>query len=1053
MTTSISTGSTAARRFGRLTLAAFISSAAVAAFVTPAAAAPTHTTSGPAGSARQLSHPSTVTAVHSSAHAAAIGKLGTSGCIRGAGTAGCELYARSGVAPVLGSPIPVWSFATTGSDPLLPVGPTLVVQQGDAVSITVHNQIAGQNVSLALPGQAASDFAGSAADDTVGAATGFTKTYSFTARRAGTFLYEAGHTSNGNRQVAMGLAGALVVLPPDGTAYGSTATRYDDDAVLVLSELDPALNANPTGFDLRNFAPKYRLINGKPYPAADPIATDQGHTVLLRYVNAGAQMHAMSVLGGSQTEIAQDGHAMAYPTTVTSQSIEAGQTFDALVTMPSGPESKIAVYEPAQHLDNNGQTTNDPLQFAFGGMLTFLDTNAAAPTTDSVGPVSSHITLSPNPSDGLADVTVTADLSDANTGGSAVTQAEFVVDDAVTTGAGFGVPMSATFGTVNVTGAQGTIPATAITACTASPPPVSLNCLAAGKHTVFVRALDAQGNWGVIGTAIFNLPKTGPQTTNGSIQDVPTNGAADVSVSATGDDSDAGGNITAAEYFLDNVGANGTGLVMARNRTATVVSETATITAATLRTLTEGTHHVFVHSKDSLGLWGPVLDVPLPVDLTGPTVDAAAVGPNPTNAILSDQGNTGYLKVSAQITDRDAGGAVQSTLIDAEGFLDPTGTPAGGTGFQLIAVDGKLNSSLEAVYGLIPLSQVKALADGSHHVYVRGEDAAGNWGSLFGVELKVDKTAPVLGALTVSPSPTNGAATVALSAPVVDASTIAMAEFWVGTVDPGAGHGSSLPVSVVNGSVAVTVPMAAVPAGTQQFNLRVQDLAGNWSKPVNRSVVVTRPAAIFSDTFESGTLALWSATTGGVANTSAAAMPGFEPGSAHGLQASLPGGTTNQAAYLTDNSPASETGYHARFAFNANTLTSGNNANTAVTIFEGRTTANGQVFAVQYRLNGTIRQLRTVLYRSAGGALTGAWVTLGTGPHLLQVDWQAGPATGATAGSIRLSIDGTNRQQQSGNTNAMRVDTVLLGVTGGFSNTSAGTAYFDNFVSSRNPLP
>ena len=124
--------------------------------------------------------------------------------------------------------------------------------------------------------------------------------------------------------------------------------------------------------------------------------------------------------------------------------------------MPTGPESKLAVYEPGERLDNNGQHTADPLQFAFGGMLTFLDTNAPPPSTDGVGPVSAHVTLSPNPSDGLAPVTVTADLSDATTGGSTVAQAEFVIDDAVTTGVGFGTPMSGSFGTIDVTGARGT---------------------------------------------------------------------------------------------------------------------------------------------------------------------------------------------------------------------------------------------------------------------------------------------------------------------------------------------------------------------------------------------------------------------------------------------------------------------------------------------------------------------------------------------------------------------------------------------------------------------
>ena len=50
--------------------------------------------------------------------------------------------------------------------------------------------------------------------------------------------------------------------------------------------------------------------------------------------------------------------------------------------MPTGPEAKVALYEAAGHLDNNGQSTADPLSFAFGGMLTFLDTAAPrrAPT-------------------------------------------------------------------------------------------------------------------------------------------------------------------------------------------------------------------------------------------------------------------------------------------------------------------------------------------------------------------------------------------------------------------------------------------------------------------------------------------------------------------------------------------------------------------------------------------------------------------------------------------------------------------------------------------------
>jgi hypothetical protein len=841
----------------------------------------------------------------------------------------------------------------------------------------------------------------------------------------------------------MGLAGAFVVLPADGTAYGVQpagfpSSGYDDDAVVVLSEIDPAFNANPATFDLRKFSPKYRLINGKPYPASDPIATDQGHKVLLRYVNVGSLTHPMTVLGGLQTELAQGGHPAHYATTVAAESIEPGQTQDSLVTMPTGPEAKLALYETARHLDNNGQHTADPTQLAFGGMLTFLDTNAPPPSTDGVGPVSSHVKLTPNPSTGLSPVTVTADLSDLTTGGSAVGQAEFVIDDAVLTGVGFGTPMSLPGSGVSITGATGSVSTTVLAA------------LDAGRHTVFVRALDAVGNWGAVGSAILNLPKTGPQTINGSIADVPANGTVAVSVSATGDDTEAGGVITAAEYFLDTVGTNGAGTALTLNRTAAVVAEDVDLSPALLGTLAEGEHHVFVHSKDSLGLWGPPLDILLPIDVTGPAVDAASVGPNPTNGVLPDKSHPGNLLVSAQITDKDAGGALQSKLIDAEAFLDPAvPNPAGGTGLQMLPVDGTLDSTGESFYGLIPLTQVRALADGTHHVYVRGQDAAGNWGPLFAVNLVVDKAVPVLGALTASPNPTNGANTLTLTAPVTDASLIAKAEYWLGGTDPGAGKGVSVPVSVVAGKVQVTLPLAAVPPGNQVFNLRVQDLAGNWSKSVNTTVSVQRPNAIFSDGFESGGFGFWAASTGGVLNSTTAALPTtIEPGSTRGLQVTLPG-----TGYLTDNTPTAETSYHARFVFNRNTLTSGTNAATALSLLQGRTAANGQVYALEYRFTAGSAQVRTVLDRSGTTAVAGAWVTLSAGTHTLQVDWTSGPATGTSAGSLRLLVDGVSRSLQTGNTSTLRIETAWLGVSAGLSGSSTGRAYFDSFASTRFTMP
>ncbi|MCU1677463.1 MAG: multicopper oxidase, partial [Frankiales bacterium] len=393
--------------------------------------------------------------------AAAVGKLTPRGCSTSAGVASCDLYAKAGTTQILGADIPIWGFATTDAALATAPGPLLVVRQGDAVTVTLHNDLAGESVGLAFPGQTGVTGAGVLGDDVTGVPAGSTRSYSFTASRPGTFLYEAGHTDNGARQTAMGLAGALVVLSSDATAYGTPQTAYDDDAVLVLSEIDPALNAAPATFDMRQWRPKYRLLNGKSFPETDTIPTNQGRKVLLRYINAGADMHPLTVLGRNQVEVAVDGHLAQFTSTIATEAIKPGETVDTIVTMPTGPESKLAVYEPSQHANNNSQHTADPQQLAFGGMIAFLDTNAPLPDADHVGPVPASVALSDPTTTGAAPVTVSADLDDTTTGGHNVTDAEYVIDDPLSgpggatvldVGPGFGVPMTGgTFGAVSVT--------------------------------------------------------------------------------------------------------------------------------------------------------------------------------------------------------------------------------------------------------------------------------------------------------------------------------------------------------------------------------------------------------------------------------------------------------------------------------------------------------------------------------------------------------------------------------------------------------------------------
>ena len=759
------------------------------------------------------------------------GALAPQGCSSPvAGQVTCELWAKTGSTSLLGQPMPIWGYAAAAGDAATAPGPLLVVTQNQVVHVVLHNQLP-QATALAFPGQPDGSFGagGSTGGPTAGIGNGAQATYTFTASRPGTFLYEAGHTPNGARQVALGLAGALVVLPASGNgAYDSDQSAYDDEAVLVLSELDPALNqaANPATFDLRQFDPRYRLINGRPFPSTDAVATGVGRTVLLRYVNVGALQHPMDLLGGTQLRLAQDAHPAPHPTTSLVADLAPGSTMDTLVAMPAGGGARLTLFEAGGHLNNNGMTEADPTLVANGGMMTFLDTAAPPPTDDLVGPVPSHLTASPSPADGTVAVVVTADVSDATTGGGTVANAELVVDDVVTQAPGFGLPMTGTFGTTTVHVTASIQPGTSNTPAYCAANPVTLSCLSAGKHRVFVRGLDAAGNWGVVSDVLLNLPKVGPLSKNGSVSPNPTNGQGGVDLSATGDDSGAGGNINQAEWSLDVLAAAGSGTPMAVNNGGTIAAVTAHVPQSALTGLAQGTHHLFVRVHDNLGLWGPELDVPFTLDVSGPTVVAADVAPNPTNGKLDDPGNPGNLVVSAVINDT-AGGLVAG----AEGFIDPGPTPTPGTGFKLIATDGRYDSASEGAYGLIPLSAITGLTEGNHRVVVRGRDNAGNWGQTYTIPLVVDRTSPTLGALSATPNPTNGAATVVHQRIHVRGRPERRRGLvrHDGSRRKGKGTPATISVNPAGTQVTVTVTVPPLTVGTRIVNIRVQDKAGNWS--------------------------------------------------------------------------------------------------------------------------------------------------------------------------------------------------------------------------------
>lgn len=134
---------------------------------------------------------------------------------------------------------------------------------------------------------------------------GETFVYEFVARPAGTRFY---HTHGSGQhdeafQLDMGLSGPLVIEPADG------ALPYDVEMTLVLDEWSTAGMADPEA--MAGHAMDYDVftLNGKAWPATEPLVVRQGQRVRVRLINAGTSAtHPMHLHGHSFRVVAVDGN-------------------------------------------------------------------------------------------------------------------------------------------------------------------------------------------------------------------------------------------------------------------------------------------------------------------------------------------------------------------------------------------------------------------------------------------------------------------------------------------------------------------------------------------------------------------------------------------------------------------------------------------------------------------------------------------------------------------------------------------------------------------------
>jgi FtsP/CotA-like multicopper oxidase with cupredoxin domain len=296
----------------------------------------------------------------------AVGGLALTGSYGLAAPVSLELCALTGTATLTGAvTVPIWGFgipSTPGdcstATASLP-GPVLSVNEGDVVTITLDNALpAGHILEFEIPGMT---FSAGPTDGSV--------PITFTASRPGTYIYQSG--GDAGRQEAMGLYGAFIVQSlTAGLAYDSAATAFDVEATLVLSAVDPNFNAAPDTFDMNDYLGSYWLINGKAYPDTTSISAATGERLLLRYVNAGFDNTSMMLLGSHEQVLARDAYLLNNPFSANTETIPAGGTEDAIVTVMdygTAPSANgFPLFNRNLHV-TNGSPASDP-----GGMLTFI---------------------------------------------------------------------------------------------------------------------------------------------------------------------------------------------------------------------------------------------------------------------------------------------------------------------------------------------------------------------------------------------------------------------------------------------------------------------------------------------------------------------------------------------------------------------------------------------------------------------------------------------------------------------------------------------------------
>jgi FtsP/CotA-like multicopper oxidase with cupredoxin domain len=196
------------------------------------------------------------------------------------------------------------AFTYNGTVP----GPAIRVRQGDRVRVVLKNELP-ESTSIHWHGVIVPNrMDGVPYITQPPVKPGQTFVYEFTARNPGSHMYHSHHAADA--QVPKGLLGAFIIEPRDRSREPKVAR----DVLMVL-------NDGPLGYTL----------NGKQFPATQPIVARKGEVVRVRFMNEGLIIHPMHLHGMPMQVITKDGWTLPQPYRCDTLNIAPGERYDVLI--------------------------------------------------------------------------------------------------------------------------------------------------------------------------------------------------------------------------------------------------------------------------------------------------------------------------------------------------------------------------------------------------------------------------------------------------------------------------------------------------------------------------------------------------------------------------------------------------------------------------------------------------------------------------------------------------------------------------------------------------